>query len=86
MRRSVIAEALTLQLLAVHYSHLDISAQAASIGPCTSDVHEPYVQNLAQVRSLHPHLALQPPPCKIHSGVLPVSCHDIVFQRMVICV
>ena len=75
VRRSVIAEALTLQLLAVHYPHLDISAQAASIGPCTSDVHEPYVLNLAQVQSLHPGLALQRsdwgPACLLPCTLLP---------------
>ena len=72
MCRSVLAEALTLQLLAMHYPHLDISAQAASIGPCPTGVHEPYVQYLAQVcAALVLHLSFSVGACRS-------SCHHLL--------
>ena len=56
----MLAEALTQQLAASHYPHLDLSIQAASIGPVSPGAHEPCVTVLAQ------EAGLQLPPRSLH--------------------
>ena len=50
--RSVLAEALTQQLAAMHYPQLDLAVQAASIGPASAGGHEPCVTILAEESGL----------------------------------
>ena len=71
----MLAEALMQQLAAAHYPHLDLAIHAASIGPSSTEQHEPCVSVLAR------EAGLRLPPRSMHQFD---ELEDIVSSDLVL--